>query len=378
MTPSTFKEPPVRRAPSAPIRFGIVGSGAVSLRHLPAFEALPEVARMVAVCDTVAAAAEALAERFPADARPEVVTSHLELIERGVDAVIIATPHHVHFPVARDLVAAGIPVLVEKPLTCTLEETRELRELGRRTNTPVVAGQVRRFVRDAEWLRRWIEADPEHFGELRSFDLQVWQNIEAYISAVGPGHWLLDGARAGGGVVTSVAIHQLDLLRYLTGADFAEVSAVGRYDPPFHGGAESSAAVLLTMRNGATGTLHATYMAPRVPYCEAMTLFGSSGTILMHATEAGQYHGPFRFASTKGRTTTTWNDQYADLEVVPVAEVAHLSPSAFVNQLHHFAHALARGEPPRNGVDDHFNTMACIQAINDSLRTGRPVEVAAA
>jgi predicted dehydrogenase len=355
----------------------MVGSGAVSLRHLPAFEALPEVARMVAVCDPVVAAAEALADRFPAEARPAVVTSHLELLHLDVDAAIVATPHHVHFAVARDLVAAGIPVLVEKPLTCTLDQTRELRDLGRRMNTPVVAGQVRRFVRDAGWLRRWIDADPEHFGELRSFDLQVWQNIDAYISAVGPGHWLLDGARAGGGVVTSVAIHQLDLLRYLTGADFAQVSAVGRYDPPFHGGAESSAAVLLTMRNGATGTLHATYTAPRVPYCEAMTLFGSSGTILMHATAPAQYHGPFRFATTKGRSTTTWNDQYGDLELVPAAEVEHLSASAFINQLQHFAHALARGETPRNHVDEHFNTMACIQAINDSLRTGQPVDVAA-
>lgn len=366
-----------RNSLTVPLRFGIVGVGAVSRLHLSAFKALPEVVQLAVVCDANRDAAEAFAKQLESP-RPKVVTSHLELLDMGLDAAVITLPHHLHFPIARDFVEAKIPVLVEKPLTCTLDEARELRELSHRNGTPVVAGQMRRFNRDATWLHNWVTKDPGNFGELRSFDIQSWQNIESYISAVGRHHWLLDGAKAGGGVVISLAIHQLDLLRFITGTDFAEVTAQGRFDAPFHSGAESSASVLIKMANGSSGTLHATYTAPRVPYSEAMTLFGSNGTIIQHVEELGQYHGPFRFASISGRATQAWEDQYQNLELVSADEVAHLSSDPFVNQLSHFANALAKGDTPRNNIDENFNTIACIQAINDSLKTNQPVQVAAA
>ncbi len=106
---------------------------------------------------------------------------------------------------AMSCLTAGVPVLVEKPLVNTLDELRTLRAAA--GTLPVVAGQMRRFERDAIWTRDWMS--PENFGTLRSFDIQSWQNIHAYIKRVGGDHWLLDGALAGGGVVISLAIHQL-------------------------------------------------------------------------------------------------------------------------------------------------------------------------
>lgn len=360
-----------------PVRIGIVGVGAVSRLHLAAFKALPETVHLVAVCDTNVDAAKEFTKQLDGISDPETVTAHRDLLKMNLDAVIVTLPHHLHFPIARDFVAEGIPVLVEKPLTCTLDEAKELRELSHKYDTPVVAGQMRRFNKDATWLHRWVAADSSNFGDLRSFDIQSWQNIESYISSVGRDHWLLDGSKAGGGVVISLAIHQLDLLRFISGTDFAEVTARGRFDEPFHSGAESSASVLITMANGATGTLHATYQGPRVPYSEAMTLFGANGTIIQHTTEIGQYHGLFRFASTSNRSTKAWLDQYQDLKLVPEDEFAHLSSDPFVNQLNHFATALVNGEVPRNDIDENFNTIACIQAINDSLRKKKTVQVTA-
>ncbi|MGH2534851.1 MAG: Gfo/Idh/MocA family protein [Thermomicrobiales bacterium] len=362
--------------PSYPIRFAFVGAGGVSRLHVPAFQAAPECVRLAAVCDARPDAARALAEQFPAPVR--LFGDHRDLLDTAeIDAAIIGLPHNLHFPVARDLVAGGVPVLVEKPLTCTLDETRELRELAARHRVPVVAGQMRRFNREAIWLRRWLDADPEHFGDLSSFAIHSWQHIVAYLNEVKPADpWLLDGKRAGGGVVISLAIHQLDLLRFLSGHDYTEVHARGRFDPPFINGAESSAAVLLQMNNGAAGMLHANYLGPRVPYSEAVYLYGSHGTIIQHAGEIGQYHGPFRYATIKGRETTAWVDQYQNLDLVPAEEAADLHENPFVNQLVHFATALHTGTMPRNNVDENFNTMACIQAINDSLRSGKPESVA--
>lgn len=360
--------------PPLPLDIAMIGVGAVSRRHVPAFLERPEAVRLAAVCDTNLAAAEDFAAKIPGD--PRIVTRHEELLDASkIDAVVIALPHFLHFPVATDFVEAGIPVLIEKPLTCTLDETRRLRDHAAERGVAVVSGQMRRFNREATWLKRWVDADPEHFGELRSFDIHSWQNIASYVRS-GTEHWLLDGQKAGGGVVISLAVHQLDLLRFIAGVDYVRVHAQGRYDPPFHNGAESMATVLLEMDNGASGVLHATYTAPRTPYSEAMNLFGASGTIIQRVERIGQYHGPFQYATVKGRETTEWEHQYQDFEAVPVAEVADLSENPFVNQLEHFAMALHQGRTPANNVNENFNTMACIQAIHDSLSSGEPEAVA--
>jgi hypothetical protein len=130
------------------------------------------------------------------------------------------------------------------------------------------------------------------------------------------------------------------------------------------------------MDNDAAGALHANYLTRRTPYNEAMHLFGEHGTIVQHAETIGQYHGPFRFASAAGGATTTWGQQYEGFASVPAADVVDLHENPFVNQLAAFAQALHDGSTPANTVDENFNTMACIQAINDSLRSGKPETVA--
>jgi predicted dehydrogenase len=368
-------------APALPVRFGLIGAGGISRRHRDGFVARPDLARLVAVCDARPEVAQTFADSLPEPA--DVYTDHRRLLESGtIDAAIVALPHFLHASVATDVVETGIPVLVEKPLTCTLDETRKLRDLAAARGVSVVAGQMRRFNREAVWLRRWLDADPRHFGALRSFDIHSWQNLVGYLVGVlglppGGDHWLLDGKRAGGGVVISLAVHQLDLVRFVTGHDYAEVMAHGRFDAPFYNGAESSAVVLLRMDNGAAGALHANYLTPRTPYNEAMHLFGEHGTIVQHADAIGQYHGPLRFASAVPGGMTTWAQMYESLVLVPAHEVADLDDDPFVNQLAAFALALHEGRKPANHVDDNFNTMACVQAITDSLRSGKPAPVAA-
>jgi predicted dehydrogenase len=326
------------------------------------------------VCDVRQDAARAYARDLPASVR--VFGDHREMAASGgIDVAVVALPHYLHFPVASDLLDAGIPVLVEKPLTCTIDETRQLRELAAARGVRLTVGQMRRFNPDAVWLSQWVRGDPDSFGELHSFDLQSWQNVLGYTR--GSDHWILDGKRAGGGVVISLAVHQLDLIRFITGCDFSEVIARGRFDPPFYNGAESSATVQLVMDNGASGVLHASYTAPRVPYSEAMSLFGSRGAIIQRAERIGQYHGPFKYASVTGRETREWGQMYEDFASVPRSEVSELDDNPFVNQLVHLARALHDGATPVNHVDENFNTMACLHAINDSLRSGRAESVAA-
>ena len=354
----------------------MIGTGAIAKHHLPAFLNRPDAVRLSLICDLNSEAAAKVSRQLPYPVPVEADYRRL-IGADDVDAALVALPHHLHFPVAAELVQAGIPVLVEKPLTCTLKEARELHAISQKSGAAVVSGQMLRFSREAIFLRDWITRNPRNFGALRTFDLQSWQNILAYThSASGPGHWLLDGEKAGGGVVISLAIHQLDLIRFLSGQDFVEATALGRFDEPFQRGAESCAVVLLRMSAGASGVLHANYTAPRVPYCEALTLFGEHGTIIQHPESIGRYRGSFRFAGTTNKLTEKWVDQFDGFERVPAPSDSLLSEDPFTNQLVSFAFSLVEGQTPVNSLSENFNTLACIASVYTSLRTGHacPVE----
>jgi len=359
-----------------PVRFGLIGAGQIARNaHTLAFIHHPEKVKLIAVADEATASAEAIVDHLGGGI--DVLSDYRALLARtDVDAIVIATPHHSHARLALDCIAAGRPVLVEKPVVCTIAEWREVNAASRAAGVPVVAGQMRRFEPEAVWLRDWIKAAPTNFGELRSFDIQSWQNLEGYLYRGGAGlkHWLLDGARAGGGVVISLAIHQLDLIRFLFDTDYVSVTAQGRFDRPFYNGAESSAVALLEMANGASGVLHANYLAPRDPFCEALAAFGSAGTIIQHVERHGDYRGPFKFASTGGAPTTDWDQQFQGFEKVPLP-VPGLDPNSFVNQTLAFAEALRTGRPPSNGLEENFNTIAVIEAIGKSIRSGETVAV---
>ena len=362
--------------PALPIRLAMVGSGAISRLHFPAFRDRPDTIRLSAICEKNPQAASAFAAQFP---YPVPIFEDLAdlLCAAELDAALVALPHHLHFPIASELVRAGIPVLVEKPLTSSLEEARALKKLSIETGVPVVAGQMLRFANDVTWLKEWVSQDQGNFGALRSFDIQSWQNILAYVNSTGGlNHWLLDGSKAGGGVIVSLAVHQLDLIRFITGDDFVEATAWGRFDSPFRNGAESCALALLKMSKGAAGVLHATYTGPRVPYSEALTMFGENGTIIQHPDHIGQYRGGFQYATATGKPTQKWNDQYEGFQTVPKSGEHESSDNPFINQLVHFAHALTQGNQPQNNVSENFNTLACIDAIYTSLQSGRPCPVA--
>jgi predicted dehydrogenase len=256
---------------------------------------------------------------------------------------------------------------VEKPVTCTGEELRELHAIASRKNLVLLAGQMRRFGAAVRKDKAWRDSSPAHFGELRSFDVVVQVNIDAYTGGKA-GHWILDGAKAGGGVITSFGIHRVDLVRHLGGADFAEVTAIGRFDAPFTSRAESQASVLFRMTNGATGTLHANALAPRTPFMDSFCLHGTHGTIL----EVG---GPMRYATTSGAVTKQWGDQHQGF--VEAEDSSDPKDDAFAQQLLTFADAVQFGHRPAfNTPEESFNTIACMDAIAESLRTGCTVKVA--
>jgi len=123
---------------SAP-RMAVVGVGYLGQFHAEKYAALEET-NLVAVADVEPSRARRMAENFSCRA----CASHRELIGK-VDAASVVVPTQDHCQVARDLMEAGIHVLVEKPMTATLEEADSLVQLAKANNLVLQVGHLERF-----------------------------------------------------------------------------------------------------------------------------------------------------------------------------------------------------------------------------------------
>ncbi len=121
------------------IRMGVVGVGYLGRFHAEKYQKIPDV-ELVAVVDIERDRAEAVARKV--GARP--YQRHQEILHQ-VDAVSIAVPTLDHFSIARDFLKNGVDVLIEKPITTTLEEADELIHIARARGRFIQVGHLERF-----------------------------------------------------------------------------------------------------------------------------------------------------------------------------------------------------------------------------------------
>lgn len=195
-------------AAAAPIRFGVVGAGAIAqTAHLPAL-AKTRGAELVAVCDNDGAKARALAERFGAR---DVFTDIDDLLDlEALDAVVIATPNHLHEPHVLAAVRAGVDVLCERPLSLTIRGVERILAAAQRTGRKVVVGNNHRFRADVQQLSHFIRG-----GELGALTGVRAGYLQFRGAQTG---WRYRRAEAGGGAFLELGYPLLDLALWL--ADF--------------------------------------------------------------------------------------------------------------------------------------------------------------
>ncbi|OLB14661.1 MAG: hypothetical protein AUG14_03795 [Candidatus Rokubacteria bacterium 13_1_20CM_2_68_19] len=133
------------------VRAGVVGVGHMGQYHARVYAELWDV-DLVGITDINGDRAREAAAHYDTVA----FADHRDLIGR-VDVASIAVPTEQHFHVARDLLEGGVNVLIEKPITPTLEEARELFALARRTGCLLHVGHVERFNGAVQELRKIVE-----------------------------------------------------------------------------------------------------------------------------------------------------------------------------------------------------------------------------
>jgi phthalate 4,5-cis-dihydrodiol dehydrogenase len=192
----------------------LLGAGFFGAYHARAIAAVPGL-RLAAVCDQDHAAAGRLAAAHgaavPADWRQLIA-------DPSIDVVVIATPHHMHMPMAIAAAEAGKPTLLEKPMARTAAECTAILQAAERGGAALMLGQLLHFALPSLVARDILDA-----GALgrpitgMSTLVKLWMEPNRR-------PWHLDPA-LGGGMLMTAGIHALDLIVWFMGANVATVFA---------------------------------------------------------------------------------------------------------------------------------------------------------
>ncbi len=319
-----------------PLGIGLIGLGRHGMRYVrhllePSFEA-----RLVAVCRRDAERGQA----FAAQKGIKFFRSYEELItDPLVGAVIVVTPPSLCLPVCLAAVKAGKPLLIEKPLACTGADARAMVGAAEAAGVPLMTAHTLRFDRAVLALK----AQRASVGPRRY--LVVTNRVEPRPEV------LRDPVDYGGrGVLLEIGIHHLDLIRFLTGEEVAEVRC--ELERPSPKAAELRALVSLRTTGGLPCILDVSRLTGgRVGRAEWI---GADGQLNADWVQ-------HRVRKVSAGTVA----MEQDVEDVPTVEGA----------LQTFVGALTRGAPmPITGVDG-LRAVEIADACYRSAETGGPVRL---
>jgi len=181
----------------------------------------------------------------------------------GIEAAVIVTPNHLHYPAARAFLAAGIDIICDKPLSVTMAEAYELMKMVRQSKLVFAVTLNNTGYPMVRQAREMIAAG--ELGELRIVHaayIQDWLTLPIDADGQKQAEWRTDPARAGlSACLADIGVHAHNLAQFVTGLDVAQVSAdlttfvAGRR-------LDDNAHVMLRYANGARGSLLASQVAP--------------------------------------------------------------------------------------------------------------------
>jgi predicted dehydrogenase len=196
------------------IRVGIVGAGAIAqIAHLPVLRKIRGV-QVVGICDNDGPKARALAARFEMGAAYDDIEELLALAR--VDAVVICTPNHLHEAHTISALAAGVHVLVERPLALTSSGAARVLKAAERYKRTLLVAMNNRFRADVQAVQGFLKGG--ELGQLSTIRCG-WQVFRQVQHALG---WRSRRAESGGGVMMDLGLPMLDLALWIAGTPAVE------------------------------------------------------------------------------------------------------------------------------------------------------------
>lgn len=307
------------------LRVGVIGVGRQGQRHCRVYSTLRSV-HLVGVCDASVSLGNCVAQQYEVPFYANVD----ELLDR-VDAVTIATPTPAHFDLAMRCLSHGVHVLVEKPVTETVERAEALTRAAEASNRVLQVGHIERFNPTYIELKKLLDG-------LTPLAVN-WRRLSPYA-----------GSNTDVDVIFDLMVHDLDLALDLMGSEPVSVSAWGLTAQSgladhvvAHLGFEAGPLVTLTSSRVTEQKVRMIEVTAQEAFVEGDLL---NKSVSVHRRTTGEYlaKGKYRQESTVERLQ------------VPAAEPLFL-------ELQNFAQCVLDGKPPQVPARQGWRVLALAETV---------------
>ena len=326
-----------------PLRLGIVGLGYIGTTVGGQFHRHSD-ATVSAICDLEADVRDEVGHAFDVPEDRQYASYERMLADAPLDAVLVGTPHTLHYEQVRAALEQGCHVYCDKPLTTDLGRARELVEIVERSDRIVMVGYQRHLqtaFRTAR--RRFADRDPQW---LTASITQGW--IEESWDT-----WRLDPDLSGGGFLYDTGSHVLDGVLWTTGLEPTSVAA----SMDFHDDqqrVDRRAHLDVRFENGATGTFAFHGDAPSVR--EHVHVWDAEGAIYLEGTQWG-------------------SREVVEVDADAGEYVPYVDPRSEQTRADAFIESVANGIEPPATVRDALRVIALTEAAYEAARTGDRISV---
>ena len=330
------------------IRIAVLGVGRIGRMHAENIHAHPR-ARLAGVYDVIDAAAEEMSKKLGVPAFGSVDEV---LASPDVDAILIATSTPTHAGLIEKAVAAGKPMLCEKPIDLSLDRVDACAERIRGTSVPIMLGFVRRF-------------DPSHRAVRDAVRSGRIGNLhQVVITSRDPGLAPESYLQVSGGIFRDMTIHDFDMARFVLGEEVVSVQATGSrlVDPAMMARLDDYDTVSITLSTASGRQAVITNSRQSVyGYDQRVEALGTLG--MAQSENIRAHHMVLSTLVQTGEGAPLQNffiDRYRE---------------AFAAEIGAFVDAVETGRPPEVGFEDGRMALVLAEAALRSARTGQAVRV---
>ncbi|MFM2350442.1 MAG: inositol 2-dehydrogenase [Pseudomonadota bacterium] len=327
------------------LRFGLLGAGRIGKVHAKAVTGNPK-AKLVAVADAMAPAAQAIADQYGCEVRSIAQI----LAASDIDAVVICTPTDTHADLIEQFTNAGKAVFCEKPIDLSLDRVKACLKVVRANKGTLMVGFNRRF--DPHFMAVRAEIDKGSVGAVEMVT----------ITSRDPGAPPVEYIARSGGIFRDMTIHDFDMARFLLGEEVTEVSAMAAVlvDPAI-GKAGDSDSVQVMLKT-ATGKMALISNSRRATYGydQRIEVHGSKGVV----SAENQRPVSIEVANASGYTRPPLHDFFMTRYT-----------EAYAAEITAFIEAVGTKKAAAPSGEDGLAALALAEAALLSVKEGRSVKV---
>ncbi len=344
------------------VRIAVAGAGLIGGRHIEEVDASPSAA-LASIVDPGPAGPQ-LAEKYGVPLYPSL--TELFATDKP-DGIILATPNRMHVEGGLECVAAGVPVIVEKPIGDDVISATRLVEAGEKAGVPVLTGHHRNYSPIMAKAREII-----HSGILGTLvgvsGTALFYKPDDYFE-VGGG-WR---RQSGGGPILLNLTHELNNLLSLLGDIDTVMALTSNSTRGFP--VEDTAAMIFHFANGALGTF---LLSDSAASARSWEQTSRENTSYPNYEDEDAYH----IAGTRGSLSVptmrmkTYEGERSWWKPFTTSAESVDRSDPLANQVKHFVDVIRGEAEPICSGRDGLKTMHVVDAVVESARTGRPVDIA--